>query len=84
MKSSLEKLPSILGLDDVEKGFYAWRLADREPELNYHGKIPPTLDFGIDRMMKDKQEKFMQWYTPRERDPHFVYDMKAEALKYCQ
>lgn len=84
MKSSLAKLPSILGLNNVQKGFYAWRLADHERNLDYMGKMPSKYDFGFDRMLKEQQAEFLQWYTPRELDTNFVYNMKAEAIKYCK
>ena len=84
MKSSLDKLPSMLGLKRVAKGFYAWRLANRESDLDYVGKIPPAYDFGIDRMSEEKLVDFWAWYDPLEADPNFIYDMRAEAIKYCE
>ena len=84
MKCALDKLPSILGLANVEKGFFAWRLANGEPALDYRGKIPPAHMFGIEKMMADKQKLFWEWYTPLEGDPNFVYDLKMEAIKYCE
>ena len=83
MKCSLDKLPSILGLEGVEKGFFAWRLADNERSLEYRGKIPSPHEFGIEKMSDEKEEEFRKWYSPLERDPNFVYDLKAEAEKYC-
>ncbi len=83
MKSSLAKLPSMLGLNNVQKGFFAWRLADRERDLDYRGKIPPLHDFGFDKKTTEEQAEFLRWHTPRESDPNFVYNMKAEAIKYC-
>ena len=84
MKSSLAKLPSLLGLNDVQKGFFAWRLADQEKNLDYQGKIPSKYAFGFDKMLKEQQAEFLQWYTPRESDPNYIYNMKAEAIKYCK
>ena len=84
MKSSLDKLPAMLGLAGVEKGFYPYRLADREPDLNYNGKIPPPHDFAVERMVEEKAAEFWAWYTPLDNDPTFVFDMKDEALKYCR
>ncbi len=83
MKCSLEKLPSILGLSGVQKGFFAWRLADHEHNLDYRGAIPHENNFGIDRMSDEKLEEFWKWYLPLKNDPNFIYDMKAEAIKYC-
>ena len=85
MKCSLEKLPSILGLGrNVEKGFFAWKLVNDYPGLNYRGKIPAAYYFGIDQMTDDKKELFWVWYTPLENDPNFIYDLKMEAIKYCR
>ena len=85
MKCPLSKLPTILGLGGgIEKGFFAWRLANRHPTLNYRGKLPPPYDFGVDRMNDDMQALFWEWYTPLQMDPNFIYDLKLEAIKYCR
>lgn len=84
MKCSLDKLPSILGLPGVQKGFYAWRLADHDRALNYRGKLPAEHYFGVEKLCNEKQEEFWTWYRALEADPNFIYDMKAEALKYCK
>ncbi len=84
MKCSLDKLPSIMGLDYVEKGFFAWRLANRIPTLDYRGELPSPYEFGIDQMSDEKRKLFWEYYTPLTNDPNFVYDLKEEALKYCR
>lgn len=85
MKCSLDKLPTIMGLGSrVEKGFFAWRLVNDYPGLNYIGKIPVPYYFGIDRMTDDKKKLFWLWYTPLESDPYHIYDLKLEAIKYCR
>ncbi len=85
MKCSLDKLPTILGLGrNVEKGFFAWKLANKCPGLDYRGKIPPAYYFGIESMIDEKKEAFWEWYMPLENDHRFIYDLKLEAIKYCR
>ena len=74
----------MLGFDggDAEKGFFAWRLADRCKTLDYCGPLPKAADFGIDKMNEQKLEKFWSFYNGWPKDK--LYVMKKEAIAYCE
>ena len=83
LKCALEKFPAMLGFDGgAEKGFFAWRLADRCRTLDYIGPLPEAYLFGVDKMDSKKLARFWAWYLSW--PPGKLYNMREEAIKYCE
>jgi hypothetical protein len=80
--SSLEKMPSVFGLDEnkYKKGYFPYKF-NTDKNQNYVGKIPDIQYYEPNKMSSKKRVDFFIWY---ESQKDVVYDFKNELLEYCE
>lgn len=84
----LTKMPKAFGIEELLKGYFPYKFL-RSCNRDYRpNKMPLFETFDPYRLSKIDFEKFIKWYQKEEQrlveNPHAVYDLEAELVKYCQ
>lgn len=78
----LSKLLQTFNLEDASKGYFP-HFFDKIEKSQYVGSIPSADMYGCDDMTVDERRKFFDLYTPLSQAQKYIFDFRAELLKYC-
>lgn len=84
LNTALHELPTMFGRsEEFGKGFFPYR-QNHPKNYGYRGPLPPPEDYGAEWMGKQRRAEFDQWYSEKQRDPNYVFDLDRELRFYCR
>ena len=79
---ALAKFPKTFGQDELCKGYFPHAF-NKEENQNYIGPIPCKNDYGVDFMMPEQREAFIQWHDEQVAN-NYEFNFREEIQKYCR
>ena len=79
---ALAKFPKTFGQDELCKGYFPHAF-NKEENQNYIGPIPCKNDYGVNFMMPEQREAFIQWHDEQVAN-NYEFNFREEIRKYCR